>query len=274
MAPRWRCWNWCKAVRSIALRIAYDGTDFVGSQWQNNGRSVQGELEGAWRQFAQEERRFTLAGRTDAGVHAQGQVAHIRSSTRHSLTTIRRGMNAVLPEDVSVLQAWEVGADFHARHSALRRAYRYLIDNNPAPWPLLRHHVVHLEQPLDVAAMHAALQCLQGRHDFAAFASVGAEQRSTVRTCHHAACHVIDYAGRPLIALELVANAFLHHMVRVIVGTVLQVGRGRIAIENMAAVLQSGDRRRAGPTAAAHGLTLMDVVYPPGMLEAAAAGEH
>lgn len=257
-------------MRNLALRIAYDGTDFVGSQWQNNGRSVQGELEGAWRQFAQEERRFTLAGRTDAGVHAQGQCANVRSATRHSISTIRRGLNAVLPEDVSVLQVWEVGPDFHARHSAVRRSYRYLIDNNPAPLPLFRNFVVHIEHPLNVPAMAEALGRLQGRHDFAAFASVAPEQRSTVRSCHHADCRLIEYAGRRLIAVELVANAFLHHMVRVIVGTALQVGRKKLSADDMSAILQSRDRRRAGPTAAAHGLTLMDVMYPPGVLEAEA----
>lgn len=253
-------------MRNLALQIAYDGTDFVGSQWQNNGRSVQGELEGAWRHFAQEERRFTLAGRTDAGVHAQGQYANVRSPTRHSLTTVRRGMNAVLPEDVSVLQVWEVEPDFHARHSAVRRSYRYLIDNNPAPLPLLRNFVIHIEQPLNVPAMADALGRLQGRHDFAAFARVEPAQRSTVRSCHYAGCRMIEYAGRNLIAVELVANAFLHHMVRVIVGTALQVGRGRLNADDVSRILQSCDRRRAGPTAAAHGLTLIDVLYPPGVL--------
>ncbi len=255
------------------MQIAYDGTDFVGSQWQNNGRSVQGELEGAWRHFAQEERRFTLAGRTDAGVHAQGQCANVRSTTRHSISTIRRGMNAVLPEDVSVLQVWEVGPDFHARHRAVRRSYRYLIDNNSAPLPLLRNFVVHVEQPLNVPAMTAALGRLQGRHDFAAFASVGPAQRSTVRSCHYAGCREIEYAGRSLIAVELVANAFLHHMVRVIVGTALQVGRGRLCADDVSSILASRERRRAGPTAAAHGLTLMDVLYPSGVLEPAMAAD-
>ena len=118
-------------MRNIALRIEYDGTDFVGSQWQNNGRSVQGELEGAWEQLTQDRRRVNMAGRTDAGVHARGQVANVRTETELDLATLKRGLNAILPEDVGVLEAWEVDHDFHARHTAIRRDYRFLIDNGP-----------------------------------------------------------------------------------------------------------------------------------------------
>ena len=106
-------------MRNIALRIEYDGTDFVGSQWQKNGRSVQGELEAAWQQLTQEQLRINLAGRTDAGVHARGQVANVRTETRHDVATIRRGLNAILSKDVAVLEAWEVPLDFHARHTAV-----------------------------------------------------------------------------------------------------------------------------------------------------------
>src|SRR5437867_10115078 len=166
-------------MRNITLRIEYDGTDFVGSQWQNNGRSVQGELEGAWEQLTQERRRVNLAGRTDAGAHARGQVASVRTETRHDLATIQRGLNAILPEDVAVLEAWEVAYEFHARHSAIRRDYRYLIDNGPAGSPLLRRHAVHVPQPLNVAAMSAALEMLLGTHDFAAFAGAGQAEGST-----------------------------------------------------------------------------------------------
>lgn len=131
-------------MRNIALRIEYDGTDFVGSQWQQNGRSVQGELEGAWEQLAQEQRRVNLAGRTDAGVHARGQAANVRTETQLDLPTIQRGLTAILPDDVAVLAAWEVPLDFHARHTAIRRDYRFLI--NPV-------------------AMQAALELLLGTHE-------------------------------------------------------------------------------------------------------------
>ena len=249
-------------MRNIAFRIEYDGADFVGSQWQNNGRSVQAALEQTWEQFAQERQRFTLAGRTDAGVHARGQVANLRTGTRHDLKTILRGMNAVLPEDVAVLEVWEVPATFHARHSALRRDYRYLVDPGPVAAPLLRRLTAHVPRRLDVAAMHAALQTLLGTHDFAAFTAAGGAEGSTVRTCYVAQCQHVTELGQPLIAIDVAANAFLQHMVRNIVGTALLVGEGKLDRDGFAAILAGRDRRRAGRTAPAHGLCLMAVTYP------------
>jgi tRNA pseudouridine38-40 synthase len=249
-------------MRNIALRIEYDGTDFVGSQWQNNGRSVQGELEGAWQQLTQEQRRINLAGRTDAGVHARGQVASIRTETRHDLATVERGLNAILPADVAVLEAWEVEHDFHARHSAIQRDYRYLLDNGRVASPLLRRHAVHLSQRLNIAAINQALAALLGTHDFAAFAGGGLPEGSTVRTCYVAGCASIELGGQPLIAVDLAANAFLRHMVRNIVGTLLLVGQERIDAVGFAEILASRNRRKAGRTAPAHGLYLMSVSYP------------
>jgi tRNA pseudouridine38-40 synthase len=247
-------------MRNVALRIEYDGTDFVGSQWQSNGRSVQGELERSWEQLTQERRRINLAGRTDAGVHARGQVANVRSETRLDLESIRRGLTAILPKDVAVLEAWEVPDEFHARHSAIRRDYRFLIDNGRVGSPLLRRHAVHIARQLDTGAMQSALEVLLGTHDFAAFA--GVQEGSTVRTCYWASCQTVEVWGQPLIAIELAANAFLRHMVRNIVGTLLLAGEHRLGKEEFAAVLASRDRRKAGRTAPAHGLYLMSVSYP------------
>src|SRR5437867_1401054 len=168
---------------NLALRIEYDGTDFVGSQRQNNGRSVQGELECAWEQLTQERRRVNLAGRTDSGVHARGQVANLRTETQLDLPTIQRGLNAILPEDVGILAAWKVPDDFHARHTAIRRDYRFLIDNGQSASPLLRRHAISIDRRLNVAAMNTALEALLGTHDFAAFAA-GLQEGSTVRTCY------------------------------------------------------------------------------------------
>ena len=248
-------------MRNVALRIEYDGTDFVGSQWQNNGRSVQGELEGAWERLTQERRRINLAGRTDAGVHARGQVANVRTETRHDLATIRRALNAILPKDVAVLDAWEVAFDFHARHTAIRRDYCFLIDNGTVASPLLRRHALHRAGQLNVAAMHSALEVLLGTHDFAAFAG-GAQEGPTVRNCYHASCQATELAGQALITIELAANAFLRHMVRNIVGTLLLVGEEKIGKADFAAVLAGRERRKAGRTAPAHGLYLMSVSYP------------
>ncbi len=255
-------------MRNIALLLAYDGTDFSGSQWQSQhqGRSVQAALEEAWESLTQERRRMTLAGRTDAGVHAEAQVANLRTATRHSLTTLVRGMNALLPDDVRVRAVREVDFDFHARHSAIRREYRYLIDGGPVALPTLRHLALAVEAQLDLAAMAAALPLLEGTHDFAAFTAPSADQKSTVRTVYLARLGALEVLGRRLITIELAANAFLQHMVRVIVGTVLLVGRGRMTVEGLRQVLERRDRKAAGPTAAAHGLTLTAVHYPPDLL--------
>jgi tRNA pseudouridine38-40 synthase len=248
-------------MRNIALRIEYDGTDFVGSQWQNNGRSVQGELEGAWEQLTQERRRVNMAGRTDAGVHARGQVANVRTESELDLATLQRGLNAILPEDVGVHAAWEVPYDFHARHTAIRRDYRFLIDNGPVVSPLLRRHAIYVGRQLDMVAMSAALEALPGAHDFAAFAG-GQQEGSTIRTCYLASCRPVEVWGQPLIAIDLAANAFLRHMVRNIVGTLLLVGEGKLSAASFAAVLAGRDRRKAGRTTPAHGLYLMSVSYP------------
>lgn len=247
-------------MRNIALRIEYDGTDFVGSQWQTNGRSVQGALEAAWQQLTGERRRMTLAGRTDAGVHARGQVANVTTDTRHSLATILRGLNGVLPEDIGILAAWEVPEEFHARYSAVRREYRYVIDNGRTPSPLLRRHAAYVPRLLDVAAMDAAIQQVIGTHDFAPL-SDGLQEGSTVRICYDARCTRTTVWGQPLVLIDIAANAFLRHMVRNLVGTLIQVGEGRIDATGFAAVL-AGANRRARVLAPAHGLYLMAVRYP------------
>lgn len=249
-------------MRNIALRIAYDGTDFVGSQWQTNGRSVQGELEGAWEQLTQDRQRLILAGRTDAGVHALGQVANLRTETGRDLATIKRGLNAILPEDVAVLDVWEAPHDFHARHSAIRRDYRYLIDNRPVASPLLRRNAVHMAHRLELTSMGQALEMLVGTHDFAAFAG-SQHEGTTVRTCYMARCLVVEELGQELIAIDIAANAFLQHMVRNIVGTVVRVGERTIDVSAFAEVLRGRDRRKAGRTAPSHGLCLTSVSYPP-----------
>lgn len=248
-------------MRNIVLRIEYDGADFVGSQWQTNGRSVQGELERAWTQLTQEQRRITLSGRTDSGVHARGQVANVRSETTRPLHVILRGLNALLPSDVAVLDVWEAEEDFHARFSAIRRDYRYLIESGPVATPLLRRNVVHVAGPLDQAAMQVGLEYLEGTHDFAAF-TVAAFTGSTVRTCFLARCLRVEVLGQELLAIDVAANAFLQHMVRNIVGTALEIGLGRLQPSAIPAILASRDRRKAGRTAPAHGLYLMSVAYP------------
>lgn len=252
-------------MRNIALRLAYDGTHFHGSQWQQNARTVQGVLEQAWCQLTQEQSRITFSGRTDAGVHAHGQIANVRTSSQHSLETIQRALNALLPNDVSVLNIWDVSHDFHARFGAIWRSYRYLIDTSPVILPQLRSYVLHMNGTLDTIAINSALFSLIGHHNFAAFTNVG-NQGTTERTCYQAYSHEIVLYGRSLIAIDLVANAFLQHMVRIIVGTLLLVGRGQLTPREFEQVFRGQDRRRAGSTVAAHGLALIAVGYPEDVL--------
>jgi tRNA pseudouridine38-40 synthase len=247
-------------MRNIVLKLAYDGTHFCGSQWQQNGRTVQGELEHAWHRFTQEQQRFIFSGRTDAGVHAQGQVAHIHTETRHTTTTIQRALNALLPDDIAVLETQEETLSFHARFSATWRWYRYNIDTERVVLPQLRHYVAQRDYPLDLAAMHTALQALRGTHNFIAF-TTAKHQGPTERICYHAACGIIPWANHPLIAIDLVANGFLYHMVRRVVGAVLLVGRGKQTPEAFEQLLHKPEHQQAGATAAAHGLTLMAVGY-------------
>ncbi|MFN5933410.1 MAG: tRNA pseudouridine synthase A, partial [Roseiflexaceae bacterium] len=149
-------------VRNLAFRVAYDGTDFVGSQWQTNGRSVQGELESAWHRLHDESIRFTLAGRTDAGVHATGQVANVVTQSVRTRETILRAMNVILPADVALMDVWDAPSDFHARFWATRRTYEYVIDTGPVADPLLRRMTLAVSRTLDCDAMHAAAQVLVG----------------------------------------------------------------------------------------------------------------
>jgi tRNA pseudouridine38-40 synthase len=248
--------------RTIALCFEYRGTAFVGSQWQREGRSVQAELEAAWTRFTGETRRWTFAGRTDAGVHALAQVAHIQSETTRSLDTIVGALNALTSKDISIHEAWEMPGTFHARFSARQRAYRYLLDVHPTPSAVLSEHAVYVTRSLNTTAMQGALNSLIGTHNFAAFAGSGHEG-STVRECTAAQLESIKLGERSILVVHLSANAFLKHMVRNIVGTVLLVGTERISLDEWTAIFASHDRRKAGPTAPAHGLYLETICYDP-----------
>jgi len=253
------------SLRNIALELEYDGSELLGSQFQAQGRTVQGELEVAWSRLTKESIRWTFAGRTDAGVHAHGQVANARTESRLEAHVVQRALNALLPHDIAVRRAWEVSSDFHARFSAIRREYRYLLLPAAGRSPLWRHHALQIAEALDVAAMDRAAQMLVGVHDFAAFGS--AAPGSTVRECFAAACSQVEALGRSFVAIDIAANGFLRHMVRTVVGTLLPVGQGKLLPEDIGAILGSRDRLRAGPTAPAHGLYLMSVTYPPAVGE-------
>lgn len=248
--------------------VAYDGTDYSGFQRQANAPTVQEALEAALAQVtasARETVTVLAAGRTDAGVHAAGQVIAFDTAWRHDLDDLRRALNAVLPADIAVQETSEATPDFHPRYDARSRRYRYTLYNAPVRCPLARRHSLHVTFPLDVAAMQRAAQALVGEQDFATFGQPPQGQ-NTVRRVLAAewgfAVSAQPSGGElPWLDFEIEANAFLYHMVRSVVGTMLQVGRGKMTAEEFVAVLASCDRSRAGPTAPSHGLCLVEVKY-------------
>jgi tRNA pseudouridine38-40 synthase len=247
-------------TRTLKFTIQYDGTDYVGWQRQPNGISIQGVLEDA---LAPIEGTLTTvhgAGRTDAGVHALGQVASATVLNTLDERTLARALNAVLPIDVRVLTIEEVEPDFHARFRARAKTYEYRIVNAPFASPFLRRYVWHVPQPLDFEAMKTAAGPLVGTHDFAGFQGTGTFQASTVRTIH--ALDLEDGGGFDLpFVIRMTGDGFLRHMVRNIVGTLVEVGGGRWDPWHLLTVLESLDRTQAGRTAPAHGLFLTSVSY-------------
>lgn len=241
--------------RRIAVLLEYDGTAYRGSQYQENGPSIQGELEAAINKLTGEERRAAFAGRTDAGVHALGQVAAFDTDARLDAKEFARGLDHFLPEDIAVLAAAEVGREFDPRRDARGRTYRYRIENRPVRSPLLRDRAWHVARPLDVAAMREAAAVLVGTHDFAAFA--GPYDGSTERTLRR--CDVT--ADGPRVTVEMEAQAFLPHQVRRTVGPLVELGLGRMTREALLALLTEARPSSAGPAAPPCGLYLVRVAY-------------
>ncbi len=243
-------------MRTLVLKIEYDGTGFLGWQLQPEGRTVQGVLEEAIRKILQAGIRATAAGRTDAGVHATGQVVHFRTDSDMMVDRLRKGLNGVLPPDVRVLGAAQAADDFHARFSAVSRRYVYRIIRRPSA--MRRHHAWHVAYPLDVDAMRRACAPLSDRHDFTSFCQAASTADGTV--CEVRELVWVEEADE--LKLQIEANRFLHHMVRTIVGTAVDIGRGRWPEQVMAEMLEAKDRRAAGANAPAHGLCLEAVRYP------------
>jgi tRNA pseudouridine38-40 synthase len=242
----------------LALGVEYDGTAFAGWQFQGHARTVQGELQAALGKVADHPVELVAAGRTDAGVHARHMVAHFDTASSRPLHGWVLGANANASDEITVLWARPVPDDFHARHSAIARSYLYRIGSGPVRPALDRHRVCWVRHALDVERMHEAAQALVGHHDFSAFRAAECQSPTPVRNLQQIAV-TGDEQG---IAVTLRANAFLHHMVRNIVGSLLLVGRGERSVAWLAEVLQGRDRTRAGPTAPPQGLYFLDAEYP------------
>lgn len=244
----------------IALGLEYDGSRFLGWQTQPCGQTVQDALERALATIAGGRVATVCAGRTDRGVHARGQVVHFDTDVERPISAWVRGTNALLPESIAVLRAKQTDAAFHARYSATSRTYRYVLINRAVRPALAARYAGWFHHPLDLGAMREAGKLLLGRHDFSAFRSSECQARSPVRTLFE--CDV-EQAGER-IEFVMRANAFLHHMVRNIVGTLVYVGKRRHAPSWAREVLESRHRGNAAPTFAAEGLYLESVAYPEG----------
>jgi len=280
-------------TRWLKLTVAYDGTDYAGWQVQPTEPTVQAVLEIAWHKITREQLRVMAAGRTDAGVHALGQVVGLATDSLLSTAELHRGLNAVLPEDVAVVAVEEARDSFHATYDAKRKTYRYQIHNGRTPDVFNRRYVWHYPQPLDAEKMHVAAQALVGKHDFSSFESAGSERPDAVRTLF--AVNVVrdgwpgssnsdppvvlsdggSAESRPQppvnafvtdacadrITIEVTGDGFLYNMVRAIVGTLVEVGKGARDVAWVADVLTARDRRLAGQTAPPQGLFLVRVEY-------------
>ena len=240
------------------LTIEYDGAPFVGWQRQDNGPSIQAALEEAVRAFCGERLHVQGAGRTDAGVHALGQVAHLDLANERPADTLRAALNHHLkPQPIAVVEAETVPGDFHARFSATWRRYRYRILNRRAPPALERGRVWHVPVPIDDQAMADAAQVLVGRHDFNSFRSASCHAASPIKTLDLLSVQRVDEE----VDIEVGARSFLHNQVRILVGTLQLVGRGQWTRRDVEQALEARDRTRAGPTAPPQGLCLMEVGY-------------
>jgi tRNA pseudouridine38-40 synthase len=244
-------------MRNIKLLIAYDGTDFSGWQRQPDRRTVQQVLEEAIGRLTGVESPTNASGRTDAGVHALGQVVHFLTVSSHSTNVFVKALNAMLPPDVRVNAAWDMPQSFHATLDAKSKMYRYVIDNRPFADPFRLRYSDHVYRPLDVEAMNRAAQLLVGRHDFHSFETNWPNRTSSVRTIYRISVARLDEEVR----LEVEADGFLYNMVRSITGTLVQVGIGRWPESRVAEALEAEDRRVAGPTAPPQGLFLVHVKY-------------
>ena len=243
-------------MRNLMIKIQYNGANYCGWQKQPDSLGIQGTIEKAIYEITQEEVKITGSGRTDAGVHALGQVANFKLNSGILADRLPNALNAKLPKDISIIECKEVDDEFHSRYSAKGKRYRYLIYNSPYRSPIYKDTSYHVRYDLDFDKMCKEAQSLIGTHDFKGFMSSGSSVVDTVRTIYS-----IDITkNEDLIVIEVEGNGFLYNMVRIIVGTLVDIGRGRIK-NNMSEIINSMSRSKTGHTAPAHGLFLKKVDY-------------
>ena len=244
-------------MKRIGIIVAYDGTNYSGWQIQPNGITIQGVLNETLSKLLGEEIQVMGASRTDAGVHALGNVAVFDTNTRIPGEKISYALNQFLPDDIRIQLSEEVEPDFHPRYCDSEKTYQYRILNRRFPVPMERLYSYFYHYKLDVSLMQEAVSWLIGRHDFASFCGAGAQVRSTVRTI----TGIEIWRDGDIITLEVRGTGFLYNMVRIIAGTLIEIGNGQYPPETMRDILEARDRQAAGPTAPAHGLTLVGISY-------------
>jgi tRNA pseudouridine38-40 synthase len=244
-------------IRNIRLDLEYDGRNYCGWQWQPSVPTLEREMKRAIETIVGHEITVYSHGRTDAGVHAEQHVMHFYSTTKRTPLELLKGINALLPDDISVYRVFDVPEKWSARHDPFEREYRYTFYNDLVPSALWRHRTLWIRQPLDRAAMQRAAAVLVGRHDFSAFRSLHCDADSPVRLMKS----VTLEAQPPFIHLRMCGHAFLRHQVRITAGTILEIGMQRMPAERMEEILLSKDREQAGPTLPGQALTLVAVRY-------------
>ena len=244
-------------MRNLKLTIAYDGTNFHGWQIQPELRTIQGELQAAFCKLFNHEVNITGSGRTDAGVHAHGQVANVETVRTMDTDAVLRGANALLPVEIRILSVEEVSLEFHARRSARSKTYEYHVWRNPIVSPFQSRYVYAFRYPLDEDAVDRGSRYLLGTHDFTSFCSAATEIEDRTRTIFETSWDRSENAW----VFRIRGNGFLQYMVRTIAGTLLDIGQGRRTPEQVTELFEARDRRLAGPTLPAHGLHLIEVEY-------------
>jgi len=244
-------------MRNILLKIEYDGTNYAGWQYQKNAKSIQETIEAALKRIINRKARLISSGRTDAGVHALSQFANLKTDSEIPLFNLQRALNSVLPRDIVIKELKEVPLKFHSRFDAKSKIYRYTIINGPSPSAITRNFTAHIPYKLNLALIKKEARILVGKHDFKSFQAADRMERSSVRTIKKIK---IKKSG-DTIKIDVEADGFLYNMVRNIVGTLIDIGRGRLPAGSMACILKARDRRLAGETAPARGLCLMEVKY-------------